>query len=62
LSLIGAGLAIDFLALDRSNNALPRGAAAGYGRPAIRKIPCVLLVPSAAAHGLALEFVEQETI
>jgi hypothetical protein len=26
------------------------------------EIPCVLLVPPAASHGLALEFIQQETI
>jgi hypothetical protein len=62
LSLIGAGLAIDFLALNRSNNALPRGDAEGYGRPAIRKIPMRAARSISGAHGLALEFVEQETI
>jgi 2-iminobutanoate/2-iminopropanoate deaminase len=34
---MGRRLAIDFLALNRSNNALRRGNIAAYGRPAIRR-------------------------
>ncbi|WP_354131604.1 VOC family protein [Bradyrhizobium sp. RT4b] len=36
---MGLGLAIDFLALNRSNNALIGAVIAGYGRPAIRRLP-----------------------
>jgi enamine deaminase RidA (YjgF/YER057c/UK114 family) len=34
---MGCGLAIDFLALNRRNDALRRGDVAGYGQPAIRR-------------------------
>src|SRR3954447_962682 len=36
---MSCGLAIDFLALSRSNDALRSGGGSGYGRPAIREDP-----------------------
>ncbi|MEW6149166.1 MAG: RidA family protein [Bradyrhizobium sp.] len=36
---MNCALAIDFLALNRRNDALRRGASAGYGRPVIRRNP-----------------------
>ncbi|QOG23668.1 RidA family protein [Bradyrhizobium sp. SEMIA] len=48
---MGAGLAIDFLALNRSNDALRRGDVAGYGYAAIRRNPMPL--PHIVSHNPA---------
>jgi hypothetical protein len=53
---MGACLAIDFLALDRSNNALRGRAAAGYGRFVREKYPMAEIIhPFYEAHRSAME-------
>jgi enamine deaminase RidA (YjgF/YER057c/UK114 family) len=69
---MGCGLAIDFLALNRSNNALRRDDVPGYGRPAIRRAPMppahivshnpATVHPPAGSYSLGLEVTQHRRL